>query len=141
MNKDEESQRKKKVEQHQAYQSGATEGKTVESIRLVERIVKNCIYPKLKFISDDDSVFDMPDFTGLGPKTQAVAVCERILSELNRSTNSIKKKVMWWISYKRVIRRKIIRLRLADVQGIKKAFREGNSNHNLQFMSIEQFVF
>ena len=89
--------------------------------------MKNLIYPKIKFLSDDETVYETPDFTGLGPKTQSVAICEKLLTALDRSNETMKAKTMWWVAYRKVIRRKITRLRLADVYGIKKAFKEGKS--------------
>ena len=56
--------RTKRNEQYLAYKSGHQEGKTVDSIKTVERYVKNSIYPKIKFFSDDDIDYDQPDFTG-----------------------------------------------------------------------------
>ena len=123
--KDGESAHTKKTELHATYKSGAEEGKTVDSINAVERIVKNLIYPKIKFLSDDDTVYETPDFTGLGPKTQSVAICEKILTALDRPNETMKAKTMWWVAYRKIIRKKITRLRLADVYGIKKAFKEG----------------
>lgn len=115
-----------KNEQYEAYRSGAAEGKTVESIHAVERIVRNVIYPKVKFLSDDDHVYERPDFTGGGgPKTQSVAICDKILSVLGRSADSVKSRVLWWVAYRKVIRRKITRLRLCDVHAIKCDFQEG----------------
>ena len=114
-----------KDEQYSAYQDGSSESKTVESIHAVERIVRNVIYPKVKFLSDDNAAYNRPDFTGLSRKTQSVVICEKILSALGRSSDSIKSKVMWWIAYRRVIRTKITRLRLCDVHCIKREFQEG----------------
>ena len=114
-----------KDEQFSTYQDGTSESKTVESIHAVERIVRNVIYPKVKFLSDDDDAYNRPDFTGLTPKTQSVAICEKILSVLGRSADGIKSKVMWWIAYRKVIRTKITRLRLCDVHCIKREFQEG----------------
>ena len=114
-----------KDEQYSAYRHGFSESKTVESIHAVERIVRNVIYPKVEFLSDDNAAYNRPDFTGLTPKTQSVAICEKILSVLGRSADGIKAKVMWWNAYKKVIRNKIICLRLRDVHCIKREFQEG----------------
>ena len=125
-NNDEEEAHNKKLELLATYRSGKEEVKTLDSINIVERIVKNQIYPKIKFLSDDESLYETPDFTGLGPKTQSVAICNKVLSALDRPNETMKAKVLWWVAYRKVIRRKIVRLRLADVYGIKKSFQEGN---------------
>ena len=120
--------RTKRNEQYLAYKSGHQEGKTVDSIKTVERYVKNAIYPKIKFFSDDDIDYDQPDFTGAGagPKKQAVAICECLLKYLGKTDYSIHKKVLWWVSYRKVIKAKISRLRQADVRSVQVSFMEGN---------------
>ena len=65
-----------KDEQYFAYKYGYFgESTTVESIQAVERIVRNAIYPKVKFLSDDNAAYNRPDFTGLSQKTQSVTIC------------------------------------------------------------------
>lgn len=113
-------------EQYEAYKSEAEEGKTVESIKTVERLVKNVIYPKIKFLSDNEDDYDQPDFASNGSSKQTVAICDCILGCLDKKHYTIKQKVHWWVAYRKVIRRKISKLRQSDVRALQVFFVEGN---------------
>ena len=66
------------VAQYKADKSGSQEGKTVASIYTVERYVKNGIYPKIKFFSDNEEDYNQPDFVGAdgsSTKQQSVSIC------------------------------------------------------------------
>ena len=89
----------KKEEQLLAQKCGSEEGKTIDSILLVERSVKNLIYPKTKFLSDTELDYDQPDFATNEPKTQSVRICEKILKKVGKSGYTIHNKVLWWLAY------------------------------------------
>ncbi len=112
-------------EQYKAYKSGEEEPKTVTNIIVVERYIKNLIYPKIKFLSDTEEDYNQPDFAGDGKRKQSVSICNKILSSLGRFDYTIKQKVLWWVSYRKVIKSKLSRLRQADVRSLHSQFEEG----------------
>lgn len=115
----------KRSEQYNAYKSGEEEPKTVANIIVVERYIKNLVYPKIKFLSDTDDDYDQPDFASNGKKKQAVSICEKILPSLSKAHYSIKQKVQWWVSYRKIIKSKIGKLRQTDVRTLHQQFKEG----------------
>lgn len=95
---------------------------------MVERHVKGIIYPRVKFLSDNEEDFLQPDFVGGSKGKQAIAICERILQCMGRSNYSTKQKVMWWIAYRKIIRKKLIKLRSTNVRALQVLFIEGKVN-------------
>lgn len=99
----------------------------MDSIHSVERYVRNYVYPKIKFFSDTDEDYDQPDFVGdEGKKKQTVTVCNKILQSLGKSHYSITQKVKWWVAYRKIIKRKLSKLRHADVRALQMEFVEGD---------------
>lgn len=131
---------KERNDQYFAYKSGTEEGKTIDSISAVERYVKNVIYPRIKFLSDVDDDYDEPDFAGDATGKQSVALCNRILLCLGRTKCSIKEKVMWWVAYRKIIKRKISKLRHADVRSIRILFIEGEGAMQSRFIFFSLFL-
>lgn len=110
---------------YKAYKSGDEEEKSVGNIIVVERYIKNLVYPKIKFLSDKDEEYNQPDFTSDVNKRQSVSICNKILSSLGKADYTIKQKVLWWVSYRKIIKSKISRLRQADVRSLHTQFEEG----------------
>ena len=121
-------QHKERNEQYLAYNSEAEEGKTIDSINAVEQNVKNSIYPRIKFLSDNEEDFHQPDFLGDAKGKQAAAICNCILDCLGKSEYTIKQKVLWWVAYRKIIKRKLCKLRQANVRSLQTLFIEGKAN-------------
>ena len=116
------------VAQYKAYKSGSQEGKTVASIYTVERYVKNGIYPKIKFFSDNEEDYNQPDFVGAdgsSKKQQSVSICNKILMSLGKGHYTLTQKVMWWVAYRKIVKKKLCKLRQADVRSLQVVFLEG----------------
>ena len=111
--------------QYDAYHSSAEEGKTADTIRLVEQHVKDLIYPLVKFFSDSEEDYHEPDFVGRSKGKQAIRICERILERMGKSEYSTKQKVLWWIAYRKIIRAKLTKIRSTNVRSLQILFIEG----------------
>ena len=114
------------MEQYKAYKSGSQEGKTMASIYTVERYVKNNIYPKIKFFSDNEEDYNQPNFVGggSGKPQQSVSICNKILTSLGKGHYTLTQKVSWWVAYRKIIKKKLFKLRQADVRSLQVVFLE-----------------
>lgn len=100
----------------------------MDSIHTVERYVKNHIYPKIKFLSDNEEDYRQPNFVGeVGKKKpqQAATICTKMLHYLDKSHYNIKQTVSWWVAYRKIIKTKLCKLRHADVRSLQLEFVEG----------------
>ena len=115
------------VAQYKAYKSGSQEGKTVASIYTVERYVKNNVYPKIKFFSDNEEDYNQPNFIGGGSSKphQSASICNKILMSLGKGHYTLTQKVSWWVAYRKIIKKKLHKLRHADVRSLQVVFLEG----------------
>ena len=111
--------------QYETYRKGTEEGKTLDSISTVERHVKQVIYPRVKFLSDDEDEYLQPDFAEGTRGKQAVAICERILRATGKDNYTTKQKVEWWVAYRKVIRKRLCKLRQSNVRYLQIRFVEG----------------
>lgn len=109
------------------YKEGIGEEYNVDSVKSVERYVKKEIYPTIKFLSDSDDDYYKPDFTitDVYSLTQTHKIANRLLTVLNLGHYDVKRKVMWWISYRKIIKKKIAALRATDIRCLQKLFING----------------
>ena len=98
---------------------------TETTVTSIERYVKNCIYPTVKFLSDVDDDYNEPDFVVESTKKQTVKICENILAYLGRDKSNLTEKIKFWKAYRKTVKDKINQLRYYDVRRMKTQFRSG----------------
>ena len=55
---------------------------------------------------------------------QAVSICNSILFSLGKGHYTLIDKVAWWLAYRKVIKKKLLKLRHADVRSLQVVFIE-----------------
>jgi len=112
--------------QKQTYQHGKGEDCTEFSRKQVCEYVKRDVFRNCVFLSDDRETFREPSFiTGTfdEERSQAVDICNILLRLLDKQDYSVQEKVMWWISYRDDIRKRIQRLRGHYIKSMSSSFK------------------
>ena len=113
----------KMVEQRKAYEDNCPEPTDKMSILQVNRYVSSDIYKFVIFFSDPKEVYMQPNFLASPQdETQAVQICNIILSKLKKDHYSLTQKINWWLAYRTHIRKYIPQCRSRTIRSINVAF-------------------
>ena len=107
--------------------------KSFESIKAVEKLVKDYVYPKVKFFSDSDSDYNEPDFTAPDDENskQTIKIVNQLLQLLSKSHYDLKNKVLFWVAYRKEVKTIVQGQRYASVRRFKKNYLEGELSEKL----------
>lgn len=95
--------------------------------------LKSDIFPYVKFWSDSEKKFDYPDFASTKKEVkdeQARMICEGLLRFINAPNAAItlEHKVRFWITYRTVVKKELVKYRCNASQQIKDLYVKGMAN-------------
>ena len=108
--------------------AGIQKNKNVEGS--ITEWLQGHIFPYVKFWSDSEKKFDYPDFVSKDKEVreeQARVICEGILDyvKVRDETMTMEKKVRFWITYRSVVKKELVKYRCNASQQIKDLYVKG----------------
>jgi hypothetical protein len=106
------------------YHEGKTLPKSLDLTSSLKRSLKEHIFPKVKLLSDREHQYLAPDFIGDDCSDQSRLIAEILLEDLCLP-RTLEYKVMFWITYRSLIKNQLVKYRSNCVEEMKNVYLKG----------------